>query len=62
MKVEALVLLEPGDHIRMLVGAVVVEDDVDLFAPGNLAVDQAQERQELLVAVAGEAPTDELTG
>jgi hypothetical protein len=35
------------------VGAVVVQDHVDLQDLGNLSVDGAQELQELLVAVAG---------
>jgi len=36
----------------VLVGCVVVEDQVDLQALRDLAVDRAQELQELLVTVA----------
>jgi hypothetical protein len=51
MKMETLVLFQPRHDIRVFVGAVVVQDDVNLFAPRDLPVDQAQESQELLVAV-----------
>ena len=42
LEVETLVFGQPLPYIRVLVGRVV-EDDVDLKALGNLAVDDAQE-------------------
>ena len=44
----------------MLVGAVVVQDQVDLQALGDLAVDGAEELQELGMAVPGQALADHL--
>lgn len=46
---------EPPFDALVLVGGVVVQDQVDLQVLGNLAVDGLQERQELLVAVSGQA-------
>ena len=51
MQMEAGVLGQPLLHVGVLVGAVIVQDQVDLQALGNLSVDGAQELQELLVAV-----------
>jgi len=51
VQVKAWVLLEPGSHVRMLVGGVVVEDHVYRQLFGHLAVDHAEEVQELNVAV-----------
>ncbi len=62
MQVEALVLVEPLAHIVVLVGGVIVQDDVDVCALGDLTVDQLQEHEELLVAMTGEALADHLTG
>jgi hypothetical protein len=55
------VLAQPGPHVRVGVGAVVVADDVQRPArvgPG----DQAQEGQELLVPVPGVAGAGHLAG
>ena len=48
MQVEAGVLVQPLLHVGVLVSAVVVQDQVDVQALGNLSVDGAQELQELL--------------
>ena len=40
MDVESLVALEPSFHLGVLVGGVVVYDEVDLFVVGSLALDQ----------------------
>ena len=62
MQVESGVLGQPGIDVGVLVGRVVIEDQMDLKALGNLAVDRAQERQELGVAVAREALPDHRAG
>ena len=49
---EALVAFEPGAHLGVLVRGVVVEDDVDGLARGNLGVDGIEEADELLMAMA----------
>jgi hypothetical protein len=46
--VEARVLGEPGVDVFVFVGAVVVEDQVQLALAGKLAVEGAQELKELL--------------
>ena len=51
MQMEAGVLGQPLLHVVVLVGAVVVQDQVDLQTLGNLAVDGAQEFEKLLAAV-----------
>src|SRR5271155_2627331 len=43
---------DPLPHGGMLVGGVIVEDGVDGFASGNLALDRVEETDELLVAMA----------
>jgi len=55
VQVEAGVLGQPGRDVGVLVGAVVVQDQVDVQSFGGLAVDGAQELEELFVAVAGQA-------
>ena len=55
MQMEAWVLGEPGVDVGVLVGLVVVDDQVQLELARELAVESAQELQELLVAVAGQA-------
>lgn len=62
MQVEAGVLGQPRGHVTVLVGGVVVEDQVDGQALGDLAVDGAQELQEPLVAVARQALADDPAG
>ena len=44
---------EPGVDVVVFVGAVVVDDQVQLALAGKLAVKGAQELEELLVAVTG---------
>ncbi len=53
---------QPGLDVGVVVGAVVVEDQVHLEVLGDLAVDELQEGQELLVAVAGQAQAHDLAG
>jgi hypothetical protein len=48
VQVEARVLGEPGVDVFVFVGAVVVEDQVQLALAGKLAVEGAQELKELL--------------
>ncbi len=49
---EPVVAIEPGPNLWMLMGCVVVEDDVDGLVDGDLSVDHVQEADELLVPVA----------
>jgi hypothetical protein len=44
---EALVPVEPGADLGMLVGGVVVEDDVDHLAGRHLGLDRVQEAHAL---------------
>jgi len=48
--------LRPGStsHVGVLVGGVVVQDEMDLEILGDLAVEATQELQELLVTVPGQ--------
>jgi hypothetical protein len=50
---EARPLGEPGAHFAVLVGSVVVDDQVHIQMVRNGTVDAFQKRQKLLVAVAG---------
>src|SRR4051812_28357746 len=50
---------EPGEHLRLLVGGVVVEDDVDDLAGWDLCLDGVEEANELLVPVALHAAADD---
>ena len=52
MEGKALVAVEPGPDLWMLMGGVVVENDVDGLIRRDLGVDQVQEADELLVPVA----------
>ena len=47
-------------HLRMLVGGVVVEDDVDELAGRHLRFDGVEEADELLMAMALHAAADDL--
>ena len=60
MQVEAGMLGEPLVYVLVLVGAVVVQNHVDLKPLGNLAVDRPQELQELAMAMARQALADDL--
>ena len=52
MEGEAPVAAEPGAHLGMLVGGVVVEDHMDALADWDLGLDGVEEADEHLVAVA----------
>ncbi len=62
MHVEAGPLRQPGPDLGVLVGAVVVDDQVDIEVLGDGLLDLAEESQELLVPVAGPALGQNLTG
>jgi len=49
---------EPLDHLGMLVGGVVVQDHMDQFARGDLALNGIEETDELLVPVTLHATSD----
>ena len=53
MHVEARPLCQPGAHLGMLVGGVIVHYQVDIQFGGNTGLQAAQERQELLMTMAG---------
>src|SRR5688572_23867139 len=48
---EARMAAEPGDHLRMLVGGIVVEDDVDELAGRHLCLEGIEEADKLLMTV-----------
>ena len=48
---KALMAFEPGPNLGVLMGGVIVEDDMDGFVGGGLCVDQVQEAGALLMAV-----------
>src|SRR3954454_11668896 len=56
---EALMAVEPGTHLGMLVSGVVVEDDVDGLGGRHLSVDGVEEADELLVTMTLHVPTDD---
>ena len=60
MEDEAGMALEPGTDLRVLVGGVVVEDDVDDLAGRHLGLDGVEEADELLMPVALHAAADDL--
>ncbi len=62
MHVEAGSLRQPGLDLGVLVGAVVVDDQVQIHIFGHLLVDPPQEAQELLLPVPGLAFGDQRTG
>ena len=49
---------EPLDDVRVLVGDVVVEHDMDLLGCGYVAFDGVQEADELLMPMASYAAAD----
>src|SRR5215210_3530223 len=53
---------QPGLHVGMVVGAVVVEHEVNVETLGHLAVDDLEKEEEFLVAVAGQAQPGDLAG
>src|SRR3954452_1001516 len=50
---------EPGQHLGLLVGGVVVEDDVDDLAGRDRRLDGVEEADELLVPVALHAAAED---
>ena len=58
VQVDALVGLQPGPHIRVLVRRVVVHDHFQAQVPGCLTFELLEEAQELIVAMTLYALTD----
>ena len=58
MEDEARMAAEPTDHLRMFVGRVVVENDVDHLAGRHRPLDGIEEADEFLMAVALHALAD----
>ena len=56
---EALMAIEPSSHLGMLVGSVVVEDDVDGLADRRFGLDGVEEADEFLVTMALHVPTND---
>ena len=50
---------QPGQHFRMFVGGVVVEDDVDRLVGGDLPFDGVEKADEFDMAVALHAAADD---
>jgi len=59
LKGEALMAVEPGAHVEMLVGGIVVEDDVDCLVGRQLDVDGIEKTDELLMPVTLHVPPDD---
>src|ERR1700735_1308009 len=51
---------EPGQHLRMVVGGIIVEDGVDHLAGRHGPLDGCDEADELLMSMARHAATDDL--
>jgi hypothetical protein len=56
---EARVAIEPGAHLWVFVGGVVVEDDVHRLVRRHLGVQGIEEAYELLMPVAGHVAADD---
>jgi hypothetical protein len=52
---------EPGDHLGMFVGGIVVEDDVDGLLRWNCFLDSVEEADELLMTMALHTSADHIT-
>ena len=50
---------EPSPHLRVLVAAVIIEDDVDNLADRGLGLDRIQKADEFLMPVALHAAADD---
>jgi hypothetical protein len=61
MKMKSRMPSNPAQNDGVLVGAVVVGDQMDLFGRWRLPIDLLEELQPLLVAVPRHAATDDLT-
>ena len=48
---KALVARRPAQNRRVFVGGIVVDDQVELFVGGRLAIDETQELQPFLMAM-----------
>lgn len=59
MEGEAAVPVEPTAHLGVLMGSIVVEDDVHGLVGGNLGVDGIEKADELLMAMALHVPADD---
>jgi len=59
VKGKALMAVEPGAHLGMLVGGIVVEDDVDRLVGWHLGIDGVEKTDELLVPVTLHVPADD---
>src|SRR5512135_1193862 len=57
---EALMPIEPGAYLGVLVDGIVVEDDMDELAGGNFGLEGIEEADELLMTVALHATPDHL--
>ena len=62
MDVKPRMLRQPGLYFCVLVGAVVVDDQVQIELLGHLFVDPSQKAEELLVPLPGLAFGDHCTG
>src|SRR5260370_3998700 len=59
MEDKARVPVEPGTHPGVLVGGVIVEDDVDDLAGGDVGFDGIEKANELLMAMTLHAAADD---
>ena len=62
MQLEPWVLGQPCRHVGVVVGRVVVEDEMNSQTFGDLATDRLQELQKLEVPVASQALADHQAG
>ena len=62
MHMIAWALSEPRAHLRVFVGRVVVDDEVQFEGSGHAAVEVTQEREELLMTMARLTLGDDLAG
>ena len=61
MEDETRMAIEPGADIRMLVGGIIVENDVDDLADRNLRFDSVQKSNEFLMPMPLHVATDDRT-
>ena len=60
MEVEPRMPFEPSPHLGMLVGGVVVDDQVEFSPSRGLAIDLVEKTDEFLMPVAAHALADDL--
>ena len=58
MQMEAWVAFQPGSYTRMLMGSVVVDDQMQLQIGGHFGINAFQKANEFLVSVTGHAIAD----